>query len=242
VSPILAPVLDGIQGSAASKSVAFNWAYGSINSVANSGVTTINVGTTNPAGSAGPVAATDKLIAVVVVSMTIGTDPGVITVTGFTMFSEVWNATFKTRTWLGYRDSSNGLVGGETVSYAASWTNASRGASWGIANYGNAATGSPVNTQQDNAAFSTNMTSPSINATTASDRLICTVSEFGGNPPYAGPAPMNTRFNVGTNSSDRPEIIIADQQLSATGATGTRTSTAGGSVQSQGNSLVLTPA
>jgi hypothetical protein len=218
--------------------VTFNWANNS-DDTTNQVVTTFNVGATAPAGANGTFTSGDFLFAEVVVDVTSGT-VGTISLTGFTQITQVFDATqnLPTALYTGYKIAG----GSETGSYAASWTNTSRGAAWALLDYGGVHNASPVDISgTQNNGFSANITAPSISPTGSADMMLCLSGDIGGSTPYANFGSMVARVTKQTNSSTRPEILIAQQQLSASGATGTRTATNTGTNTSMTACIALTP-
>lgn len=225
--------------------IAFSWANQSQNVGPANAATSIVVGSTNAQGANGTINQNDLLIACVVatgagVSGTI-TQPG-----GWTQiynnFDASQNRPMITSVWVKIAGAS------ETGNYTFSWTGTSVGCSWALLDYTGVSTGAPVDASagQNNDSFSTNMTAPSISPAGAADMMVCVWAEDGGNATYAPAAGMTQRSTTGgtgngSTSSDRPEILIAELQLSASGATGTKVGTCA-SAPTVGVSMALTPA
>lgn len=214
--------------------VAYKGEAHSANAAPANNSTSFTVNSTNPAGSALSISAGDKLLVMVVVTLTSG-DPGAISVTGFTEIGQAYDGT-NSRAYFGWRDAQSG-----DTTFASSWTSAARGASWAIISFTGAATGAPPSASLAvDSGSNTSMVAPSVTASTASDMLFSGWTQFGVNGTYTVPGSMTSRFNLASTSSDRPEVLGATEQLSASGATGTRTATQGAADISIGMSAILT--
>lgn len=206
----------------------FNW---SDNVNANTS-TSLNVGATNPQGSNGTISVGDLLIGVLVVASTVAaTDPGSHSwPSGWTRVIDVWDTHPNTAfgdpnyhySWAWKIATSGDLTG----SYAVSWANAAKGASWALIDYTGANVTTPIdasgNADATTAAIN-HMIAPSISPAGAAD-INLIIGIYGqGLIPYTMPSGFTQRALVGSTSSDRPDIVAGDSQLSSSGATGTRT-------------------
>lgn len=210
--------------------LALNFANWSDNINPNTG-TTFNVGSTNPQGANGTIAVGDLLIGEVVIASTVATtDPGANTwPSGWTRVVDDWNTHPNSAfgdpnyhySWAWKIATSGDLTG----SYAVSWTNAAKGASWALFDYVGANATTPIdasgNTDQTTSGAN-HMIAPSITPTGTTDINLIIGMYAQALNPYTLPAGFTQRALVGSTSSDRPDIIAGDIQLAVSGATGTR--------------------
>ncbi len=224
--------------------ISFNWSNAIINNAPQT-VTTFNVGTTNPAGSNGTINSGDFLLACVMAQLGTAADPGTITVTGFTPIQQVFSSGQNvggTEIYVGYKIAG----ASESGSYAANWTTTSRDAGWALLDYGGVTNSSPVdvNAETSSTGFSVNMVAPSIAPLGSSDMLICVWFTDGSQPPFTQAPGMNKRVDVmgaAGGNSGITEILVADLQLSSSGATGTKTATQNAVGTNMAVSLALIP-
>ena len=227
--------------SCAQAAITFNWANGNDNSTTIA-ATTLNIGATAPAGANGTFTSGDLLIATVTVQVTSG-DPGVIsTPTGWTQIDQIYNTGGTARMATFYKIAG----GSETGSYAVSWTNASRTAGWAIIDYGGVNTSTPIDAHSISNTYGTTvMTATSVSPTGAADVLVavfCAVNAGSYPLTAAPPSGMTQRLNAGAGSSSISPTYVADQQLSASGATGTRSVTMSGGNDQNSALIALLPA
>ncbi len=129
------------------------------------------------------------------------------------------------------------VTGAEPASY--SWTITSARAAASILAYRGVDTASPVDVHggQSNAS-STTVTAPSVNATVANGMLVT----FLGNAAtttITPAAPLRNRAGVNSGGGTGVSLAIGDETRASSGATGTRTGTAGTGAVSVGQSVVL---
>lgn len=215
--------------------IAFNWGNRSDDTTTNA-VTTFNVGATNPNGANGTFTSGDFLLAVIILSSSSTTDPGAIAMTGWTNIFADWDATTETRIEVWFKIAG----GAESGSYAASWTNTSRGASWALLDYTGVATTSPADiTGSQVTSGSTSCTAPSVTAVASNDLLFYIGSNYGAHGPMTVPAGMAQRTNQSGSDSTRPSVMTADIQLVSAGATGTKVGTLNSAGDNKGVNIAL---
>ncbi len=141
----------------------------------------------------------------------------------------------KTQSWY--------LVAGasEPASYTWTWTGGQRAAG-AIMSYSGVDTASPIDQSGSQAnASSTTITAPSISPTNEKDQLVAIfgIANAGTITPVS---PLTTQaYSAPTGTSTLSATRLADQQLTANGATGTRTGTAGTAGVNVGQLVALKP-
>lgn len=189
--------------------MSFQWANCSANT--NVTGTTTTIGSADPAGANGAIAAGDFLLAALMLAGS--TDPGAPSVAGFTTLYTVFQSGGFGRYWVGYKIAG----ASESGTYAATWASSSAGATWALADYGAATL--DTSGGKSNASYSTGVPLPSITATGASETLVGVFMNAGAENPYTLPAAMTARSSIATTTSGVPWIGIADVALSSSGAT-----------------------
>lgn len=218
---------------------AFNWQNGSDFSGANSNTgTSMTVGTTHAAGSNGTVTVGDLLVIAVTATWNTSADANSLVLADVTYTQAYGDA-----------NTSNGMaIGvwwkiatlGDTGVSSVSWTHATQSASWAVADWtGIDASPSDAAAGAFNSGFPTSIAAPTVSPVGANDLLICVWGMCGGKGAYTCDAAMTSRVDTGSISSNIAEIVLADQQLSAAGATGTRTTTEGSGSPGYGVSLTF---
>ena len=133
------------------------------------------------------------------------------------------------------------VTGTETATYA--WTFASNRAVGAIVTYRGVDTSNPIDTSsgQGNAS-SANVTAPTLTTTVANAMLVGFFS-VGRGTTETVPGTMDEWIDFNTsNNSNGATLNIADQQLAAAGATGTRIATAANNAVNIGQLVALRPA
>lgn len=215
---------------------AFVWANNSDTLTSNTG-NSFTVGSTNPASTNGTINSGDFLLAMVVVAAF--SDPGSITLSGFTSLFSFYDASSFYRVQIGWKTAG----GAESGTYAASWTSTGNvGASWLLANFsGVNATPIDASSQSQNDSPATNMLATAISPSGSTDLLVGLWGGVGGNGPYAADPSMTQRANVAATAASIVEILMATEQLSASGSTGSRTATQTNPSISGGFLIALSP-
>lgn len=154
-----------------------------------------------------------------------GVDPGSPLPSGFTQLSYAYdNVHTGYAFFVGYKVAG----GSESGTYASATLAVTCTVTWGMVVYSGVG-GSPVDASDTSgvagADANTSIIAPTITATVANDMLVAIALHPGNGSPYTAFGAMTVRMNtVDTNGLGR-EILISEQQLSASGATGTRTAT-----------------
>lgn len=131
------------------------------------------------------------------------------------------------------------MAGGETTYTFILGTSCA--GTWAISGFSNVDTGAPVSALgvQSNTG-TTNHAAPSVTAATASDVLVFMLTYNNNTADHTVPGSMTQRttasYAAGFNT-----VVVASQQLSASGATGTRTATTTGSHDSIAGQVSLKP-
>lgn len=131
------------------------------------------------------------------------------------------------------------MAGGETTYTFTLGTSAA--GTWAISGFSNVDTGAPVSALgvQSNSG-TTNHTAPSVTASTAADVLVFMLTYNNNTADHTVPGSMTQRttasYGAGFNT-----VVVASQQLAASGATGTRTATTSGSHDSIAGQVALKP-
>jgi hypothetical protein len=191
-------------------SIAFNWCATSAGQ---------NLyGTSLTAAAPYPIAPGDLLLAVVMGASN-PTDPGAIVApSGWTTIDNLsgYNAGFRTGVFWTVAGTA------ETGTYEFKGTSPSYGAAYALIDYQHVHGAAPIDASKLYSATSTHViTAPGIVLTQPSDLLLAIFLMAGTVP--TPPAGMTTRCDTNSNSTNRPEIQIVDQQLSAAGSTDVRT-------------------
>jgi hypothetical protein len=222
--------------------ISINWSNKSSNTTGNIGVTSLTIGSTNAAESNGSIASGDFLIAIL--EVVAASDPGSaatsMTSAGFTTTFDHFDSNQVKRMYVGWKVAGSS----ESGTYSASWATASTGASWTLIDLASVNTSSPIDTSTitDTSYDGGLMPAPSISPSGSADWLMCVWFEAGGNNPYTVASGMTLLFDVGSSSSDRPEIMVGYLQLSSSGATGTKNASAANNTQTSGASIAFKPA
>lgn len=131
------------------------------------------------------------------------------------------------------------MAGGETTYTFTLGTSAA--GTWAISGFSNVDTGAPVSAPgvQSNTG-TTNHTAPSVTASTTADVLVFMLTYNNNTADHTVPGSMTQRttasYGAGFNT-----VVVATQQLAASGATGTRTATTTGSHDSIAGQVALKP-